>query len=181
MSGWIMGIVGVIALATLADILLPEGETAKYIKGFLAVFVVAAIVAPIPFFLDSETAVEDFFKSTPITTDGELLEKLEDLRDKQDDKEKEARSTDITENSANIYITEKCTLESWERERGGANEGEVEKYCRKTENGQAYRAYTACGGNLYSYSGLSGREQQRRYGNSRIYAPVAEPVGGSAA
>lgn len=50
MSGWIMGIVGVIALATLADILLPEGETAKYIKGFLAVFVVAAIVAPIPFF-----------------------------------------------------------------------------------------------------------------------------------
>ena len=118
MSGWIMGIVGVIALATLADILLPEGETAKYIKGFLAVFVVAAIVAPIPFFFDSETAVEDFFKSTPITTDGELLEKLEDLRDKQDDKEKEARSTDITENSANIYITEKCTLESWETGEG---------------------------------------------------------------
>ena len=95
MSGWIMGIVGVIALATLADILLPEGETAKYIKGFLAVFVVAAIVAPIPFFLDSETAGGEFFLKKAWKTEGGAVGKEGEFSDKQEEKEKKDTANDF--------------------------------------------------------------------------------------
>ncbi len=105
MSGWIMGVVGVIALATLADILLPEGETAKYIKGFLAIFVVAAIVAPIPFLLNSDS-FGDIFDNSSITADEELLEKLQDMQEE----EKEDGFACITQISANIYIIENGTL-----------------------------------------------------------------------
>ena len=44
MSAWVMAIIGVISITVLVDILLPEGETAKYIKGVLSIFVVATIV-----------------------------------------------------------------------------------------------------------------------------------------
>ena len=106
MSGWLMGVVGVIALATLADILLPEGETAKYIKGFLAIFVVAAIVAPIPFLLNSSESFGDIFDNSSITADEELLEKLQDMQEE----EKEDGFACITQISANIYIIENGTL-----------------------------------------------------------------------
>lgn len=104
MSGWIMGIVGVIALATLADILLPEGETAKYIKGFLAVFVVAAIVAPIPLFFSGEWDLEQVIRQNDIVADEELLDKLEEITGEQAAINGERYV--IPENSANIYITE---------------------------------------------------------------------------
>lgn len=129
MSGWIMGIVGVIALATLADILLPEGETAKYIKGFLAIFVVAAIIAPIPFLLNSSESVTEFFNVAPITADEELAETLEDMKDK----ENQEAFADITENSANIYITENNIHHL--AECLSAYEGKAEKFCGKVEDG----------------------------------------------
>lgn len=48
MSGWLLGIVGVVSLGVLIELLLPEGENSKYIKGIFAVIVIFVIVSPLP-------------------------------------------------------------------------------------------------------------------------------------
>lgn len=48
MSEWIISIVGVIMLGVLLEIVLPEGNTAKYVRGAFSLLVVFAIAAPLP-------------------------------------------------------------------------------------------------------------------------------------
>lgn len=48
LDAWIIGIVGVICLGVLLEILLPEGQTGKYVKGAFSLMVVFVIVAPLP-------------------------------------------------------------------------------------------------------------------------------------
>lgn len=48
MSEWIISIVGVIMLGVLLEIVLPEGKTAKYVRGAFSLLVVFAIAAPLP-------------------------------------------------------------------------------------------------------------------------------------
>jgi stage III sporulation protein AF len=54
MSAWIISIVGVISLGILLEIILPEGQTTKYVKGAFSLLVVFVIVAPIPAFLKTD-------------------------------------------------------------------------------------------------------------------------------
>lgn len=48
MQAWIIGIVGVICLGVLLEILLPEGQTGKYVKGAFSLMVIFVIIAPLP-------------------------------------------------------------------------------------------------------------------------------------
>lgn len=48
LTAWIMSITGVVCLGALADVLMAEGSTKKYVKGIVALIVFAAILAPIP-------------------------------------------------------------------------------------------------------------------------------------
>ncbi len=48
MKGWIISIVGVICLGILLEIVLPEGKTAKYVRGAFSLLVVFSIAAPLP-------------------------------------------------------------------------------------------------------------------------------------
>lgn len=48
MTAWIMSIVGVACLGVLLDIILPEGQTNKYVKGVFALMVIFVIIAPLP-------------------------------------------------------------------------------------------------------------------------------------
>ena len=48
MGVWIMSVVGVICLGLLLEIVLPEGQTAKYVKGAFSLLVVFVIAAPLP-------------------------------------------------------------------------------------------------------------------------------------
>lgn len=48
MGVWIMSIVGVICLGILLEIVLPEGQTAKYVKGAFSLLIVFVIAAPLP-------------------------------------------------------------------------------------------------------------------------------------
>ena len=52
LTAWIMSITGVVCLGALADVLMAEGSTKKYVKGIVALIVFAAILAPIPAFLN---------------------------------------------------------------------------------------------------------------------------------
>ncbi len=48
MSAWLLSIVGVVSLGVLIELLLPEGENSKYIKGIFSVIVIFVIVSPLP-------------------------------------------------------------------------------------------------------------------------------------
>ena len=61
MSGWILSIVGMVLTVTLTEILLPEGQTAKYIKGVISLMVVYVVIAPIPALMQSKIDINTFF------------------------------------------------------------------------------------------------------------------------
>ena len=61
MTGWILSIVGMVLTVTLTEIMLPEGQTAKYIKGVISLMVVYVVIAPIPALLSSKIDINSFF------------------------------------------------------------------------------------------------------------------------
>ena len=61
MAGWIIGIIGTVLTITLAEILLPEGSTSKYIKGVISLMVIYVVIAPIPALLQAQIDVNSFF------------------------------------------------------------------------------------------------------------------------
>lgn len=48
MSAWLLSIVGVVSLGVLIEIIMPEGEHGKYVKGIFSLIVVFVIVSPFP-------------------------------------------------------------------------------------------------------------------------------------
>ena len=54
MGVWIMSIVGVICLGILLEIVLPEGQTSKYVKGAFSLLIVFVIAAPLPNLLNKD-------------------------------------------------------------------------------------------------------------------------------
>ena len=48
MGAWILGITGVVCLGVLIEILLPDGQAGKYVKGAFSLLVVFAVAAPLP-------------------------------------------------------------------------------------------------------------------------------------
>ena len=51
--------VGVILLSVLTDVLLPEGQMNKYVKGIFSILLVFVIIAPIADFLNKDVKIED--------------------------------------------------------------------------------------------------------------------------
>lgn len=48
MSAWLLSIVGVICLGILLEIVMPEGQTTKYVRGAFSLLVIFVVVAPLP-------------------------------------------------------------------------------------------------------------------------------------
>ena len=48
MSSWLIAIVGVVSIGVLIEVLLPEGENSKYIRGVFAIVVIFVIISPLP-------------------------------------------------------------------------------------------------------------------------------------
>lgn len=61
MNTWLLSIVGVVAIGVLLEILLEEGQTAKYIKGIFSLAIVLVIVAPIPKLLNKNFDFDSMF------------------------------------------------------------------------------------------------------------------------
>ncbi len=48
MDAWIMSIVGVVCLGVLLEIVLPDGQSSKYVKGTFSLLVIFVIASPLP-------------------------------------------------------------------------------------------------------------------------------------
>lgn len=56
-SAWVLSIVGIVLLTLVVDIVLPEGQTGKYIKSVLAIITVFVIASPVPTLLSGDIDV----------------------------------------------------------------------------------------------------------------------------
>ena len=54
MSEWLIGVVGIISLGLLLEILIPEGQTSKYVKGAFSLLVIFVVISPLPKLLNGE-------------------------------------------------------------------------------------------------------------------------------
>ncbi|MCR4725657.1 MAG: stage III sporulation protein AF [Clostridia bacterium] len=61
MKGWILSVVGMVLTVTLAEIMLPEGQTSKYVKGVVSLMVVYVMILPIPKLLSLKFDANSFF------------------------------------------------------------------------------------------------------------------------
>ena len=83
MAAWIIGIVGTVLTVTLTEVMLPEGNTSKFIKGVISLMVIYVVIAPIPALLRSEIDINSFFDFAPVSyeSDADFIEIIKE--DKQ--------------------------------------------------------------------------------------------------
>lgn len=150
MTGWIMSIVGVVVIGVLIDVLTPEGESNKYIKGVYALIVVLVIASPIAKALKSDIDFSKYFDSA-FQTDSAFIDHVNDDR-KDEDEQKIANSLKlrgyenaqvvIFERTGNIYgidrVNVDITLCSQTKEKF---EEEIKEIVKKTVNCNEVRVY----------------------------------------
>lgn len=61
-SSWIMSIVGISVLSVLIDLIMPNGQTKKYIKGVFAFIIVFIIISPLPSLINKNINIDDIFQ-----------------------------------------------------------------------------------------------------------------------
>lgn len=75
MTAYILSIIGVVFLGVLVDVILPEGDMNKYIKGMFGIVALFVIVSPINKILNNNINIEDVFYNTSATiVDKDFLE-----------------------------------------------------------------------------------------------------------
>lgn len=72
-SGWIMAVVGISVLGVLVDLILPNGQTKKYIKGVFAFIIVLVIISPLPSLLNKEFSLSDIFEEDAIVIQEDFI------------------------------------------------------------------------------------------------------------
>ena len=66
MTAWILSIAGVTILSVVVDLILPSGQTAKYIKNIFAFVMILVIISPLPALIKGNFNVNDIFESEEI-------------------------------------------------------------------------------------------------------------------
>ena len=107
-----MAVAGICVLGVLVDLVLPSGQTKKYIKGIFAFIVVFVIISPIPSLLNKEFSVDDIFEEDAIVIQEDFIyqinsDRLENVENmiKFDLKEQGVENVEIIL-SANIFTNE---------------------------------------------------------------------------
>ena len=98
MGEWLLKITGVIALSTLSALLLPNGQTKKYVKGIFALITLYVIISPLPKLLKSDFS--DFSNA---------FENAEEL---------EVDETFLYGVATNAYKTQERNIEKFLKEKG---------------------------------------------------------------
>ena len=57
--GWLLGVVGVVLLGVLVDVLLPQGQMSKYVKGIFAVLLLFVLLTPLTALFRQDASIDD--------------------------------------------------------------------------------------------------------------------------
>lgn len=86
MTSWIAGIVGIVVVGVLIDILLPEGDSNKYIKGIYALIVVFIVISPIAKLANGDINIDNIIQNddTYCEIDDTFVQSVNNDRKNQD-------------------------------------------------------------------------------------------------
>lgn len=90
MSGWVLSVTAVICLTVLLDIIMPDGQMKKYVKGIVSIIVIFVIITPLTSIVVGEF---DLTKGN-ITIDSDMLDNLESTSDRYRETQLEAMLSD---------------------------------------------------------------------------------------
>lgn len=83
-SEWVVSVVGVVFFGVVADIILPQGQTSKYIKSIFAIITVFVIISPLPNLFDNFANQEDlFFEQESVELEQSLIDQLVFLKQEE--------------------------------------------------------------------------------------------------
>ena len=90
MSGWVLSVTAVICLTVLLDIIMPDGQMKKYVKGIVSIIVIFVIITPLASIAVGEL---DLTKGN-ITINSDMLDNLESTSDRYRETQLEAMLSD---------------------------------------------------------------------------------------
>ena len=76
LSNWILSIAGIICLSVVVELILPDGQMNRYIKGIFSFIVVLVILLPIPKLLNKNFNISDILDGSWIEVDQDYLYQL---------------------------------------------------------------------------------------------------------
>ena len=103
MTAWILSIAGVTILSVAVDLILPSGQTAKYIKNIFAFVMILVIISPLPALIKGNFNVNDIFESEEIVLQEDYIYQVN--RDKLTALEEEIASSLEEKGIKNVVVT----------------------------------------------------------------------------
>jgi len=76
MNAYIIAVLGIVIISVLVEIILPSGQTGKYIKSILAVFVVYVLVNPIISFVKGDFSLDKYLNTNNVHLNQTLLKDM---------------------------------------------------------------------------------------------------------
>lgn len=84
---WLLALMGVVLLSVLVDILLPSGQTTKFIKGIFSIIIIMVIITPLIRLKDKDFSFSGIFESSEIEVDETFIAKSKMRQYEQKEKE----------------------------------------------------------------------------------------------
>lgn len=75
-SGWVLGIAGIICVSVLVELVMPEGQMNKYIKGIFSFVIILVMILPLPKLLKKEDGGISIFNYSEVSLQGDYLYEL---------------------------------------------------------------------------------------------------------
>ncbi len=73
LSGWVLSVAGMVVLTAIVDVVLPQGNMGKIIKGVFSFVCVLVIAMPLPSLLKGKFVFKDFYDDTALTTQSHVI------------------------------------------------------------------------------------------------------------
>lgn len=120
MQSYILSLLGIVLVSVLIEIILPSGQTAKYIKSIFSIFVVYVLINPIVVMLRKDFDLSNYVNQGNIEINETLLKniykdqieaKAKDIEDRLEDEGYQgAKVTIVYKIVANSIVLEKVTI-----------------------------------------------------------------------
>lgn len=75
-STWIMSIAGIICLSVIVELMLPDGQMNRYIKGIFSFVIILVIIMPIPNLIGKEINFSNIFDYDNVAVDEDYIYQL---------------------------------------------------------------------------------------------------------
>lgn len=108
MGVWIASVTGIVALTLLVDIILPNGESNKYIKVALAALTSLTLIQPISLVLSGDFELYECFNVQEIYADDNVLGELDEIKHGYIEK---VISNKLTDNGISGAVVDVCDID----------------------------------------------------------------------